>query len=367
MKKISGISNKQRILATSVKSDTPNLKAIFITNVFQRIVFSVLMLGSFIFICQSNKIYQFMLLLILTGGMCYEIILMAKNSNSHPPLDTPLVFYTSFIIFIDRSISTICKIYPLLDCYCTRNHSQIFFIAYLPAFIFIVIRLKKEILASQMTLLAILHIASFVFGSMFSMAISNVCFGSFYLFYPSLLVISNDIFAYIVGKSIGKTPLYSLSPKKTYEGFFGAAFFTFLTGTIICYLKINFDFLPDTVDIVMRAPISEKIPFLDIPMLYVHNIIFSIFASFIAPFLGFFASALKRVFNKKDFGNIIPGHGGITDRMDCQVLMCIFTYIYLKKLMASPLSEVYDNAITHLNQDELKRLAYILYSRVNPN
>jgi phosphatidate cytidylyltransferase len=52
------------------------------------------------------------------------------------------------------------------------------------------------------------------------------------------------------------------------------------------------------------------------------------FASFIAPFGGFFASGFKRGFNIKDFGSSIPGHGGMTDRMDCQVVMATFSYIY---------------------------------------
>ena len=47
----------------------------------------------------------------------------------------------------------------------------------------------------------------------------------------------------------------------------------------------------------------------------------AIFASIIAPFGGFFASGFKRGFKIKDFGDSIPGHGGMTDRMDCQVTL----------------------------------------------
>jgi phosphatidate cytidylyltransferase len=50
-----------------------------------------------------------------------------------------------------------------------------------------------------------------------------------------------------------------------------------------------------------------------------HAIAFGLFASIVAPFGGFFASGFKRAFKIKDFGDSIPGHGGITDRMDCQV------------------------------------------------
>jgi phosphatidate cytidylyltransferase len=50
-----------------------------------------------------------------------------------------------------------------------------------------------------------------------------------------------------------------------------------------------------------------------------HALVLSMFASSIAPFGGFFASGFKRAFNIKDFGDTIPGHGGIVDRFDCQV------------------------------------------------
>jgi phosphatidate cytidylyltransferase len=50
-----------------------------------------------------------------------------------------------------------------------------------------------------------------------------------------------------------------------------------------------------------------------------HALALGLFASIIAPFGGFFASGFKRAFKFKDFGDSIPGHGGFTDRMDCQV------------------------------------------------
>jgi phosphatidate cytidylyltransferase len=49
-----------------------------------------------------------------------------------------------------------------------------------------------------------------------------------------------------------------------------------------------------------------------------HLLCMACFASLVAPFGGFFASGFKRAFNIKDFGDSIPGHGGMTDRMDCQ-------------------------------------------------
>lgn len=62
---------------------------------------------------------------------------------------------------------------------------------------------------------------------------------------------------------------------------------------------------------------------------HIHVFVLSLFASTIGPFGGFFASGLKRSIKIKDFSNLIPGHGGLSDRMDCQLLMGSFTYFYL--------------------------------------
>ena len=51
-------------------------------------------------------------------------------------------------------------------------------------------------------------------------------------------------------------------------------------------------------------------------------------ASLISPLGGFFASGYKRSKNIKDFSNLIPGHGGITDRMDSQIIMGLFVYLW---------------------------------------
>ena len=65
-----------------------------------------------------------------------------------------------------------------------------------------------------------------------------------------------------------------------------------------------------------------------------HSLALATFASLIAPFGGFFASGLKRTFKIKDFGDSIPGHGGITDRMDCQFIMGFFTFLYYQSFIA---------------------------------
>merc|ERR1712167_50502 len=50
----------------------------------------------------------------------------------------------------------------------------------------------------------------------------------------------------------------------------------------------------------------------------------------VATFGGFLASAIKRVYGLKDFANFIPGHGGFMDRLDCQFLMALATFVHLR-------------------------------------
>ncbi len=86
-----------------------------------------------------------------------------------------------------------------------------------------------------------------------------------------------------------------------------------------------------------------------------HILVFASFASLIAPFGGFFASGLKRTFDIKDFGESIPGHGGITDRMDCQFIMGLFAFMYYQSFIAvhtASVGGVLERAITGLAPDE---------------
>lgn len=110
------------------------------------------------------------------------------------------------------------------------------------------------------------------------------------------------------------------------------------------YKLPHFFFLPQTTNFSVT-----------IPPVQIHAFFFGTFASLIAPFGGFFASGLKRTFKIKDFGHSIPGHGGITDRMDCQFIMGFFAYIYYHTFIAVykvKLGSVIETAITGLTPDE---------------
>ena len=138
-------------------------------------------------------------------------------------------------------------------------------------------------------------------------------------------------------------PLTPLSPNKSWEGFIGGGICTIIIGQIIVHsiqiphLYCPFDHpgcpLPDYYQPHFYAFPAALANILHIKgfstcPIYLHELVFSIFASLVAPFGGFFASAIKRAYGKKDFNSIIPGHGGLMDRFDCQFIMLYFTSMY---------------------------------------
>lgn len=115
-------------------------------------------------------------------------------------------------------------------------------------------------------------------------------------------------------------------------------------------------FLPHTYRIPQFFFLPPNFNFsLTFAPMQLHALVLATFASLIAPFGGFFASGLKRTFKIKDFGDSIPGHGGMTDRMDCQFIMGFFAYMYFHTFIEVhkvTLGSVLETAITSLDPEE---------------
>jgi phosphatidate cytidylyltransferase/cell division cycle 2-like protein len=143
-----------------------------------------------------------------------------------------------------------------------------------------------------------------------------------WVLYPALLVVINDTMAYGFGVLLGKHKLLPrLSPKKTVEGFIGAAISTCAAAVPLLKLFVNHFGENSKASFVIGDAKKNLVK---------HALIIGLYTSFISPFGGFLASAVKRAHDAKDFGNLIPGHGGVVDRFDCQVVTAPFVYLYLK-------------------------------------
>lgn len=119
-----------------------------------------------------------------------------------------------------------------------------------------------------------------------------------------ILIWANDTFAYLVGKNFGKNKLFpSVSPKKTIEGFAGGMFFTGISSVLLS-----------------KFYIESKILYIWI----VIAVIVSIFST-----LGdLIQSKFKRVAGIKDSGKIMPGHGGVLDRLDSIIFVIPFINLF---------------------------------------
>lgn len=130
-------------------------------------------------------------------------------------------------------------------------------------------------------------------------------------------------------------------------------------------------FIPQTYNLPMVPQDWRFLPTsITVSPMQFHILAMATFASLIAPFGGFFASGLKRTFNIKDFGDSIPGHGGMTDRMDCQFIMGFFAFMYYQSFVAvykASVGSVIETAITGLTPEEqaevIKGLAKHLYNQ----
>ncbi|MES2747962.1 MAG: phosphatidate cytidylyltransferase [Bacteroidota bacterium] len=129
-----------------------------------------------------------------------------------------------------------------------------------------------------------------------------------------ILIWTNDTFAYVVGKSIGKRKLFEkISPKKTIEGFLGGLFFSIIAGILIS----KFYFNP-----------SEQHSVKSIFIWSVTAAIITLFST-----LGdLIESKFKRLAGVKDSGNIMPGHGGMLDRLDSIIFVAPFIFLFYQIL-----------------------------------
>ena len=137
--------------------------------------------------------------------------------------------------------------------------------------------------------------------------------------YGVLGTFMTDIGAYFVGVFFGKNKINErISPKKTYEGFWGGIVISALVTMAFAFIlsATGHSILPRVYDLE-----------------HWYNIVFmSILMPFMATLGDFVFSAVKRYYEIKDFGNIMPGHGGVLDRLDSIVFvfasLALFTLLF---------------------------------------
>ncbi|KAK2790087.1 hypothetical protein FQN51_002513 [Onygenales sp. PD_10] len=387
--------SEEKSAAPSI-SDYEKKKQTFIT----RTIWTFVMIAGFFVAMFSGHIYIIAVITTIQIISFKEVIAIAnvpskaKNLKFTKALNwyflatTMYFLYGESVIYYFKHILLVDKV--LLPF--ATHHRFISFMLYVMGFVFFVGSLQKGHYKFQFTQFAWTHMALYLIVVQAHFIMNNIFEGMIWFFLPVSLVITNDIFAYVCGITFGRTQLIKLSPKKTVEGFVGAWICTILFGYgmtnvlmkykyFICPVNdLGSNFLtglectPNPV-FTLKPYHLPALPWAEgrtvhIAPMQIHILVFATFASLIAPFGGFFASGLKRTFKIKDFGESIPGHGGITDRMDCQFIMGFFAYMYYHSFIAvykASVGNVMETAITGLTVEQqlevIRGLSKYLYNQ----
>ncbi|NLK42900.1 MAG: phosphatidate cytidylyltransferase [Tissierellia bacterium] len=178
------------------------------------------------------------------------------------------------------------------------NLDLIFTIIVLALLIILVTQKKYTLKDISLTLFGIVYIPYLLFHIGY---LDN----SIYIYLIFIIAFGTDTFAYISGNMFGKKKLCpTISPNKTVEGFIGGILGSvFLVITYSLYFKIK--------------PVWSVV-------------LLSVLSSILSQLGDLAASRIKRITKIKDFGNIMPGHGGVLDRFDSIIFTAPVIYYYTK-------------------------------------
>lgn len=163
------------------------------------------------------------------------------------------------------------------------------------------------------TLLGIVYIP---FLMSFAIRLRLFPHGGRYVWAVAVGSVMTDVFAYFVGTRLGKHKILPLvSPKKSLEGAIGGA-----VGCMVSMIVFG-----------MVVPLASQTPDFVVPIH--HYAILGLLCGIVSQIGDWTASAFKRETGIKDFGNLIPGHGGIMDRLDSILVTAPMVYLYVAILI----------------------------------
>ena len=132
--------------------------------------------------------------------------------------------------------------------------------------------------------------------------------GKILIWYILFAAWGTDTFAYAVGMKFGKHKLTKISPKKSIEGSIGGT-----VGSI-------------AIALIYTAIVNQ---YVDLGLSYTFIAIVTLILSVLSQLGDLSASSIKREMEIKDYGNLIPGHGGMLDRIDSIIFVAPFAYFLL--------------------------------------
>lgn len=263
-----------------------------------RIISAIVLLAVFVPALIFGGIY-FSILMLLASMIGLHELLKLRKTKKEFPIFMELFAYI-LVAFLTMSNYDSKTLYYLMD---YRMMAFMIF-AFLAPIVFINDN-KRYNLNDALFLIG----STLFIGLSFNLLILIRNFSLEYVIYLFIITTITDTFALITGMYIGKYKLAEkISPKKTIEGLIGGTIMGTFAGSIYFHVAID---LSLNIGIIIFVTMA---------------------LSLIGQLGDLVFSAIKRYYGKKDFSNIIPGHGGILDRLDSIIFVVLGFILFLSVL-----------------------------------
>lgn len=223
----------------------------------------------------------------------YELLNIRENRKKFPLFLKIITYIITVILTLYNTDSTVLNY--------TIDYRYLTFIIFFYLISMVLVNDKKKYNIND----AFHLIGSTLFiGMSFNLILQLRNYSIFYVIYIFLITTMTDMFAMEIGKRIGKHKMVpEISPKKTWEGSIGGVIMGTFIPTVFYYQVIG------TSNVLLL-------------------ILMTMILSVVAQFGDLSFSAIKRYYDKKDFSNLIPGHGGILDRLD-SIIFVVLVFVIL--------------------------------------
>lgn len=259
----------------------------------KRIITSVIGLPSMVLAIVFGNKYLIGIGIFLAGIICmYEYFGVIKKVSK--PIEW--IGYLSTILIVGAIFIESNKMIPLV----TFSIPFVMLLLFLQV---IITNMRTNFKDVAYTFIGILYISFFL---MFIVLIRGMEHGKILMGYTLIISWATDIFAYLIGRKFGKHKFSKISPKKSIEGSIAGIIGAIVTSVIYTFI------------------ISK---YWQIQNQYIVVIISTFILSIISQIGDFVASSIKRFVDVKDFGELIPGHGGMLDRIDSLLFILPFFYL----------------------------------------